>query len=341
MARHWRAAAIMTAILLAGARSALAAPIPADPAKLPPAVADHHMHIQGPDISAELRLVYARKPEFFKGIDKSILDVHTGADAIRQLDDAGIAQGVLLSQAYSFASPFAADDHPDVVNMTRRENRYTVDAALASGGRLKAFISVDPLVDSALPEIAYWAGQPGVAGLKLHLANSGYHPDSAQDIAKLAAVFDAARKAHLPIVIHLSNEKPYSAVAINRFIDEVLPHAGDLPVQIAHGGGGGGIDAVQLDDLAAYGAAIARGAPGTKNLVIDLAVVLLEPGEDPALGRRMAEEIRKIGPSRFVPASDWPAILTPKAHNALQESQIPLTDAEWRIILANKAPYLR
>jgi predicted TIM-barrel fold metal-dependent hydrolase len=328
-------------VLFAAAQASAQAGPAADPAKLPPALADHHMHIQGPDISALLKAIYKRNPKFFEGIGPEIFDIHSGADAIRLLDEAGIKQGVLLSQGYSFASPFAAEEHPDIVAATRRENRYVVDAALASHGRLVAFISADPLADNALPEIAYWAGKPGVTGLKLHLGNAGFDPDSAADFAKLARVFDAARDAHLPIVIHLSSAKSFTPVQINRFIDEVLPHAGDLPVQIAHGAGGGGIDDDQLADLAAYGAAIKRGAPGTRNLVIDLAVVVLKPGEDPALGRRMVEEIRSIGPQRFVPASDWPAILTPKAHNALQESQIPLTDAEWRTILANKAPYLR
>lgn len=334
-----RRAALAGAMLaLLGAAPALAA---ADPARLPPALADHHMHIQGPDISALLKAIYRRNPKFFEGIGPEIFDIHTGADAVRQLDAAGIRQGVLLSQGYSFASPFAAEEHPDIAAATRRENAYTVKAALASHGRLVAFISVDPLAANALPEIEHWAGRPGVTGLKLHLANAGFDPDSAADFAKLARVFDAARAAHLAIVIHLSTARSWTPAQINRFIDEVLPHAGDLPVQIAHGGGGGGIDPDQLADLAAYGAAIARGAPGTQRLVVDLAMVVQKPGEDPALARRMAEEMRRIGLKRFVPASDWPALLTPKAHNALQESQIPLTEAEWRVVLANRAPYLR
>lgn len=307
--------------------------------RLPAASVDHHLHIQGPQLTAVLKQMAERSPELFKGIDPGLLDARTGNDALRVLDEAGIEQGVLLSVAYAFASPFAKQDPRDIARLTRLENEYNVAAALHSGGRLLAFIGVNPLWDGAEEELRYWAHRDGVTGVKLQLGNSGFDPSSSSEVAKLAKLFGAALTADLAIVIHARGAPAHARVAVQRFIDEVLPHAGDLPVQIAHAGGGGGLDEATLDGLSAYADAIARRAPGTKHLVFDLSVVVVDDQTDGQLARRLADLIGKVGPERFVMASDWPSVHTPKVYNALLESQLPLTTAQWRVILSNRAPY--
>jgi len=309
--------------------------------RLPPAAVDHHLHIQGPEVTAELKRMAARSPELFKGIDSSLLNTRTGADAIRVLDEAGIEQGVLLSEAYVFASPFAQQDRLDVTRLTRLENEYNVKAALASGGRLKAFVGVNPFSAGALDELRYWAGRKGVTGVKLQLGNSGFDPRSANDLAKLASFFDAARTAKLPLVIHVRSATEYGPVDVRRFLGQALSHAGDLPIQIAHSGGWGGLDEATLAALSAYAIAIEHDAAGTKHLVFDLAVVIVDDKTDPRLARRFVELVRRIGLRRFVMASDWPSLYAPDKHNKLAESQLPFTEAEWRLILNNRAPYLR
>jgi predicted TIM-barrel fold metal-dependent hydrolase len=311
---------------------------------LPPAAVDHHLHIQGAEVTAELRRRASRSPEEFKGIDPALLNSRTGADALRALDEAGIKQGVLLSEAYTIASPFGEADHLDVAAVTRRENQYNVDAALGSGGRLKAFIGVNPLAPNALDEIHYWMHRKGVSGVKMQLGNSRFNPRSDGDLAKLAKVFDEARAADLPIVIHVRSDTDYTRADAQRFIDQVLPHAGDLPIQIAHAGGYGGLDEATLSALSAYAVAIEHNAPGTKKLVFDLAVVLVRDAADATnaeLLKRLAQLIREIGLSRFVVGSDWPSLCSPRDHNNLLESQLPLTSAEWHVILNNRAPYFR
>jgi predicted TIM-barrel fold metal-dependent hydrolase len=309
---------------------------------LPPAAADHHIHIQGPEITAELKRIAAKTPDMFKDVGPGILNERTGVDAIAALDASGIRQGVILSEAYMFASPFSAFEPSQIAELTRRENAYNVAAALASNGRLIAFISVNPLWAGAVDEIRYWAGKPGVSGIKLHFGNSQVHTDSDADIAKLAAVLDAARESNLPMVIHSLPAQGVTAAGLRRFIDEVLPHAGDLPLQIAHGGAGGGaLDSDTLTALTAYGDAILAKRPGTAHMIIDLAVVVIDDETDPVLAKAFADQMRRIGLDRFVAASDWPAPPTPKVYMQLMETQLPLTDAEWRQVLANRAPWVK
>lgn len=317
---------------------------PAD-SPLPPAAVDHHLHIQGPAVSAELRRRAALAPADFAIFSPALFETRSGADALAQLDQAGIGEGVLLSMAYTFASPRASmrGDAAEVARLTRAENHYNVAAAQASGGRLHAFIGVNPVADGALEEVHYWARQGGIRGIKLHLGNSGFQPDAPLHVARLAAVFGAARDLGLAIVIHVRSGDAFPLSETTQFIEQILPHAGRTPVQIAHAGGGGGIDDETLGALALYALAIERDAPGTGQLLIDLSVVLVRDISDAAsaeLVKRLVALVRRIGPQRFVMGSDWPTICSPADHNAMQAQQMTLSEAEWRVILANRAAYL-
>jgi len=317
---------------------------PAD-SPLPAAAVDHHLHIQGPDVSAELKQRAARSPEEFAIFAPALFDTRSGRDALVQLDQAGIREGVLLSMAYTFASPQATmcGDQASVTSLTRSENAFNVAAARASNGRLHACIGVNPVSDFALDEISHWAGQAGVVGLKLHLGNSNFVFDSPEHMARLAEVFSAASARRMAIVIHVRSSAAFPAQDTMRFIEEILPKAAGTTVQIAHAGGGGGIDEETLAALALYADALERGAPGTEQLIIDLSVVLVRDIGDAAsadLVRRLIALVRRIGPRRFVMGSDWPTICTPREHNDMQASQMTLSIDEWRLILGHRAAYL-
>lgn len=312
---------------------------------LPAAVADHHLHIQSDNASTLLKGKASRSPEQFTGISSALLETRTGADAIAALDDAGIEKGVLLSEAYMFASPFALKENLDVSKLTRLENGYNVDAALRSNGRLKAFIGVNPLFEGAPDEVDYWKSRYGVTGIKLHLGNSGFKPRLARHVSKLSHFLDVARSAALPVIIHVRNDNDYTKADVETFIDKVLPHAGTLPVQIAHAGGHGGLDEITLTALSCYADAIGRGAPGTDGLFFDIAAVGVTRAISEETAHRLlqslAQLMRTIGLSRFVMGSDWPSVCLPREHNLLQQSQFPLSADEWLIILQNRAPYLK
>lgn len=316
--------------------------------------ADHHMHIDSKLITDHLRAMQAAYPDIFDGISSDLFLERSGEDAVRELDRAGIDKGVLLSTAYMFGFAGVPLEPAVMAERMRGENRFNVDAALASKGRLVAFVGINPFAPNALDELAYWAQQQGASGVKLHLGNSGFDTADAGQVEALGRFFAAANKAHMPLVVHLRGAAPFNAASVNIFIDKVLAQAGDLPVQIAHGGGYAGIDQPTLEALGAYGDAIARKAPGTANLVLDMsAVMTFDPAKLPGakestetrtpeeMRRLYAAGMRKVGLDRFVLASDWPALAPPAEYFARERAMLPVTPAEWKQLCENLAPYLR
>lgn len=316
----------------------------AEPAAAPQV--DHHMHIFSPEASRILNILCVRAgpqkcpPEISKAPS-------TGADAIRALDAAGVRQGVLLSTAYFFASPDVADLHLPLDQETRAENRYVVDQARLSCGRLAAFISVNPAAPNAVREIDYWAHAGGATGLKLHLGNSGFDFRSPAEVRKLAAVFRAAGRAGFPIVIHLQTRRSdYGAADARIFLREVAPFAGDVPIQVAHAAGGGGVDGGELAALGAFADAFERRPQATRNIFFDLAMVPDEVSNTDKLAAApdkvaaLKALIARIGLRRFAPGSDWTSGLDLAHYYADERAALALPDADWAALSANKAPYM-
>jgi predicted TIM-barrel fold metal-dependent hydrolase len=307
---------------------------------------DHHVHIASARVSDFIEKVRAQSPNAFEHLSEDIFSRPSVADAMRLLDEAGIKQAVVLSTAYMFVES-GTERNPESERLMREENQFTVDTARASRGRLISFIAVNPLAPNAHEEFAYWAGKPGVAGIKLHLGGAGFNADDPAHVATLAAFFADARRAKLPLIAHLRGGGDYGAKEANIFIDKILSQAGDLPVQIAHGGGYAGADPATIAALGAFSDAIARKAPGTKNLVFDISGVVLPEPTATALGTNDTQLaafvalMRKIGMDRFVIGSDWPAIGNPKTYFNLMRAKLPVTAAEWAKLCRNRAPYLR
>ncbi|MDX1578526.1 MAG: amidohydrolase family protein, partial [Gemmatimonadota bacterium] len=166
-------------------------------------------------------------------------------------------------------------------------------------------------------------------------------------------VVAALGRAELPTVVHVRNrEDGYGAEDVRIFIDEVLPAAPDLPVQIAHMAGWGGYDGATDAALGAFIEAIRAGRLDASRVTFDLAAVVFQPeaaGADTALARsvreanaRLAERIEELGAERVVFATDWPSWPPgPEpaegiaANLRLLETALPLGDAAWRVILSN------
>jgi predicted TIM-barrel fold metal-dependent hydrolase len=176
----------------------------------------------------------------------------------------------LLSAGYIFGFSEASLAPEDIARLMRAENQFNVDQALASNGRLVAMVGINPFLDNAMVELDYWSQKPGAVGVKLHLGNSGLDPGNPDQAEAIAAFFTAASKARMPLAVHLRGGASFTHANITIFIDTVLSQAGDLPVQIAHGGSFGGIDATTIEALKLYGDAIARSArhsqPGARSL---------------------------------------------------------------------------
>jgi predicted TIM-barrel fold metal-dependent hydrolase len=149
----------------------------------------------------------------------------------------------------------------------------------------------------------------------------------------------------MAIVVHMRTSldlrRRYGADAARVFLNELLPAAPDVPVQIAHLAGAGGYDAAVDSALSVFTDAIARHDPRMRNVWFDVTTVV-RPGMSPDERQQITARIRQLGVERVVYGSD--AAVNPLAYpqagwEAFQ--RLPLTEAEFRVIANNVAPYMR
>lgn len=318
-----RAAAWLAAWGLAAAASA------APPAAIPPPPVDHHQHLLSPGM-----VTPGQQP-----IDAKRL--------VAALDAAGIRRAVILSNAYRIGSPFYAIAFPDEYPRVIAENDWTAREAAKYPRRLVAFCSVNPLKDYALGEVARCARDPRFGrGIKLQFGNSDIDLDDPTDVAMLRRLFRAANQQRLAIVVHLrpseSRQRRYGAAEAQAFLEQLLPAAPDVVVQIAHlgGGGGGSVEPAAEPVLAVFAAAFAQNDPRVRNLWLDVSGIT--GGPDAATrAPRIAQLLRSIGTRHLLYGSDGGDPADPPAKAALEAfRRLPLMPAELRAIEGNVAPYL-
>jgi predicted TIM-barrel fold metal-dependent hydrolase len=258
-----------------------------------------------------------------------VRDPITADQLIQQLDDAGIRRGVVLSVAYWFR-----DDYEKV----RAENDWTVQQVARFPDRLVAFCGVSPITDGAVAEIARCATLPGVKGVKLHFGNSYVDLRKPEHVEQVRRVFRAANEHRLAIVAHLWTDPEYETHGgedAKIVLEQLLPAAPDVPVQIAHMAGGGRSTPAAL---AVFADAIAAKDPRTRNLYFDVAT--MTAGATPEALRQDAAQMRRIGFHRILYGTDMGP---PAAGPSWQTFRVlmPLTDDELRVIAGNVLPYLR
>lgn len=256
---------------------------------------------------------------------------------VAQMDEAGVRRAAVLSVAYWFGSPLMPKAEGDEYANVRAENDWTVQQAARFPDRLVPFCSFNPLKDYAIQEIERCAKLPGVKGLKMHFGNSEVDVRNPEHVEKARKVFAAANQRSLAIAVHLwVLDETYGREHAGIFLNQILPAAPDIPVQIAHfaGGGPGYTD----EALEVYAEAIAAGDPRTKNLYFDVATVADEQPEE--VLRTFAKRIRQVGPGRILYGTDM-APPTARQRWLIFRTTVPLTDEEFKTIAGNMAPYLR
>jgi hypothetical protein len=106
------------------------------------------------------------------------------------------------------------------------------------------FCSVNPVRPYAVNEIARCAKDPNLhTGLKLHFGNSDVDVDNPEHLAQVRRVSRAANEQRMAIAVHthanIDHHRPYGAKEARVFLEQLLPEAPDVTVQIAHLAGGG------------------------------------------------------------------------------------------------------
>ena len=267
-------------------------------------------------------------------------------DVVALLDSAGIRKAVLLSTAYIYGSPQRQVE--DEYARVRQENDWTAAQAGQFPDRLLAFCGFNPLKDYALVELNRCASIPGLRrGIKLHLGNSDVQLDDPAHVQRLREVFAAANAKGMAIVVHLraniGKKRPYGEKQARVFLEQVLPAAPDVVVQVAHlGGTGPGFeDPPAREVLAVLADAMARSAPATRNLWFDVASIA-DRALTPQSAAEMAARIRQIGVGRVLYGSDSAQgdNLRPREAWAAFR-KLPLTQVEFAQIAGNVPPYCR
>lgn len=309
-------------------------------------LADHHVHVFSPAVrrwlETELNIPH--------------LPASDGDELMAALQKDHVAKAAVLSNAYFFGKDTAKQ--PKDLKVLVAENDRIADWVARYPDRLAGFFSVNPLADSAFPEIERCATRRIFAGLKLHLANSGVDLRNPQHVRRLAAIFRRANALGLAIVIHMRTLRPdYGGEDARIFIEEVLSAAPDVPVQIAHLAGWGGYDVATDDALSAFVDAATRINGDSDHVYFDVSAVVRGVGRVPDSSAttvefgaanwwpqkrylRLAERLRALGLRHIVFGTDWPE-WSPRSYLLDLEKNVPLTPRELRILLVNRAPWLR
>jgi predicted TIM-barrel fold metal-dependent hydrolase len=292
-------------------------------------VIDYHQHLYSPEAGA-------RSSPGPKGISAS--------DLIADLDAAGIHRAVVLSVAYSFSNP-DKPSIPDEYAHVMAENDWTSAQVAKYPDRLLGFCSVNPLRPYALEEIARCAKDSNLrTGLKLHFGNSDVDVNNAEHLAQLRRVFHAANQNRMAIVVQMhsnvDHHRPYGAREARIFLEQLIPEAPDVTIQIAHLAGAGGYDDLTDQALSVFTGAIEKGDPRMKNVYFDACGIAI-PGRWEDKADLIVKRIHQIGINRILDGSDA-AVPGNLPKDALERfRQLPLKKDEFRIIENNIAPYAK
>jgi len=263
---------------------------------------------------------------------------------IADMDAAHIERAAVLSVAYLYGDPRRQVE--DEYARVRAENDWTEAQVARHPDRLVAFCGFSPLRPYALRELKRCARLPHTKGIKLHLGNSGVDLRNPEHVARLARVFAAANAHRLPIIVHAKTRTTdYGRQDARAFLDDILPKAPDVTVQVAHmAGSGPGYPAFADEAFEVFADAIARGDPRTRNLVFDAATVVTMD-TSPETAERIARRIRQVGIERIVFGADLAVgedgNPPPRQAWAAFRMLLPLTDAEFETIAGHVLPYLR
>src|SRR5688500_7551142 len=293
------------------------APVPA---------ADHHQHLFGP-LTQSLAPTTPR-------LDSDGL--------LRLLDAVGIGRAVVLSTGYQFGNPNRPPVEDEYAKV-RAENDWTAQQVARHRDRLIGFCGVNPLKDYAEEEIRRCATEPSLrTGLKLHFGNSDVQLDDPEHVAKVKAVFTRANAAGMAIVVHMhgsvTRQRPHGARQATTFLEQLLPAAPDVVVQIAHLTSAGGWEPEVDEALGVFAQAIRRSDARTRRLYFDISGVGM-PEWDKHVSAVVAR-IREIGTGRMLFGCDGTADFMRPIEVWETYRRLPLTTEEASAIAANVAPYL-
>lgn len=247
-------------------------------------------------------------------MDSVFLDADT---VIERLNKSNFQNAWILSNAYLFGSPITPVENE--YDEVKKQNDWIADQAARYPGRLKAFMSVNPLKPYAIEEITRCEATKRFTGLKLHFANSKINLLDTAQVTQLQKVFATANKNHLLMLVHFRSGKEWDGFANAQILlKQLMPYAKDIKVVIAHMAGWGGYDESSDKALKLIAAYLHQNNAYSKNLYLETSAVFpLSLNEDykppknktdwdavAALKKRISE----IGIDHILFGTDFPLI---------------------------------
>lgn len=281
-------------------------------------------------------------------IDALIPGIAYDADRlVQELDRAGIRRGVVLSVAYMFGDDRRQVDDEEA--KVRAENDWTAAQIAHWPDRLVGFCGVNPLRHYSVAELNRCTRLPNMIGLKLHFGNSGVSLRNPDHLERIQAVFRAANSRRSPIIVHMRAREgtPFGREDAEIFLREVLPLAPDSVVQIAHLAGAGYYPDYADEAMRVFSDAIGANDRRTHHLYFDVTGIAgfgiageVMTSENRTL---IAQRLRQVGLDRVLFGSDLPFGENPAPREAWEifREKAPLTEAEFRDIADNIAPFMR
>ena len=256
------------------------------------------------------------------------------AQLVKEMDENGIRRAVVLSEGFWADGPLLKVDDP--YPAVKAENDWTAAQVAQFPDRLIAFCSFNPVADHALAELDRCSASPIFRGLKFSFAMSGVDLKKPDHVARLKSVFARANARKLAIVAHLRAGPDYGAEHVNIFLNDVLPAAPDVVVQVAHLWGGEGYSSAALN---AFVDEVRSGNPRSRNLYFDISEITAPVSQTSswATQQEIGHLIRRLGTGRVLFGSDGQ---DPRTSWRSLIAFIPLTEAEARDIADNVAPFL-
>jgi hypothetical protein len=153
-------------------------------------------------------------------------------------------------------------------------------------------------------------------------------------------VFEDANSRRLPIVVHVRASRASGRQHAEILLNQILPAAPDVVVQVAPFWRGNGFSEPAL---AAYATALSAHHPATGKLYFDVAELARVIGAQTSNLERATSLMRQIGLDRILYGSDGYMFGNSPPAQAWEafRREVPLTNEEFTAIANNVAPYLR
>ncbi len=181
----------------------------------------------------------------------------------------------------------------------------------------------------------------------MHFGNSDVQLEVPEQLEKMKEIFRAANSHRMAIVVHMrasiSKNRPYGAEQARIFLEQLLPLAPDITVQIAHlaASGPGYNDPKAQEALEVFAGAMANRDRRTKNLWFDITTVAV-PENSAELSALLVGRIRQIGVKKILYGTDAALGGNLRPRESWEAfCRLDLTEKEKNTVAKNVAPYLR